>query len=313
MIRSILRLKGLRCSRTARIAVLFAVLGPLAGIAVRAEPQTVRPLQGTLVVKIPRGLLPSQDYWVYVNAQIVSAPPYGSFTKMDREFMRVDEEYWDSTGQAAASVRGRFTYLRPGLRERIFESQSIQLAPGKYVVELVTRAVNVKGFPFGVARLETQVAAGRIEEMEFGIPVGTDETRIVPAIGRPYGLTPDKQLEYLQNDFNRTVLEYEKLPIVAVLNQIQLNLSLTPPIRAKVFANLPDSMGGGRELDVRQLSVIIGDLESDYKFRSIDDARLLSAPAPIPQLQAYLATKIGEYNTRISSFRQIIKALEQVK
>jgi len=325
MIRHLLAWKMSRRPRTARFMTLCAVLGVLAGIFVatsdQVQAQTVRPLQGTLILKVPRGLLPSQDYWLYVNGQIVSAPPYEPFAH-NREFSRIDVgvgyEYWDRDGRAARFEGGRFTYLRPGVREpRVFESHPIQLAPGKYVVELLTRAVN-RSFPFAVARIEAQVAAGKTEEIEFGTPAGTDELMVARASrcstcsfsAHP----PDKTMEFIQNDFNRTVQEYGEIPIVAVLNQVQLNLSVTPPSQSSVFANLPDSMGGGRALDARQVSLIIEGLETNYRFPSIDgNSSLRSAAPPILQVAALISLQINEHNKRIDNFRQIVKALEQAK
>lgn len=307
-----------------KLIALCAVV--LAGIFVatsdQVQAQTARPLLGTLIVKVPRGFLPSQDYWLYVNGQIVAAPPYGPFTKPYREFavFEVDRghEYHDVDGLAVRIEGGRFTYSRPGLpREPVFESHPIQLAPGKYVVELLTRAVN-HSFPFAVARIEVQVAAGKTEEIEFDIPAGTDEMRVARAsrcgICVFSAHSPEKTVEFIQDDFNRAVQKYEESPIVPVLNQVLLNLSVTPPSQPSMFANLPDSMGGGRELNARQMSLIIEDLETDYRFPSIDgNSSLRSAAPPIPQIAAQLALQITEHNKRIDNFRQIVKALEQAK
>jgi hypothetical protein len=320
-------------SRTASFIAFYAALSVLAGIFAatsdQVQAQTARPLQGTLIVNVPRGWLPSQDYWLYVEGQIVSAPPYGPFANFGREFIRSTNSrglaFFDANGIAAESQGNYFTYIRPGLLERVFESQKpIQLAPGKYVVELLTRAVN-KSFPFAVARIEAQISAGKTKEIWFGISADTEEVpALALAFGRCYNCRcgncswvnhpPEETLEYIQNEFNKAVQQYEEDPIVAVLNQVLLNLSVTPSSQRRVFANLPDSMSGGRELDARQVSLIIEDLKMKYEFPSIyENSSLRSAASPIPQLAAHIALKIGEHNTRIVNFRQIVKALEQAK
>lgn len=296
--------------------ILLGFVG--AGDRVQAQGEPAR--TGTLVIKVPRGLLPSDDYWIYVNGELVNRPPYGAFTSLVRDFLHsgpgmgsTTDEFWDASGQAAASDGGRFTYLRPGLREQIFENQpAIQKAPGKYVIELMTRAVN-KPFPFTIARIESQVTAARIVEIEFGIPTGTDELLIAAPRGTPV-LSPEATLQRIHTDLNRTIEQFDALPIVAVLNEMMLTLPVPPSSRPKLFARLPTAMGGGRDLDARQVSLLIKRLWFDHEFVSIaGDFRLQGAASPIPEQAAVIEMRISRHNARIDKFRQIVTSLEQAK
>ncbi|GEM_PF-6107215 len=313
-------------SRTASVVALCAALNVLAGILMvtsdHVQAQTVRPPQGTLVVKVPRGFLPSQEYWLYVNGQIANAPPYTPFAEMDGEFKHVGtmgDEYWDASGRAAASVDGHFIYIRPGLQKHIFQSQEpIRLAPGKYVVELLTRAADRQGFPFAVARTEAEVTVGKTAEVEFGIPPGTNEIKVVRAsrcsVCSSSAHSPEKAMEFIEHDFKRTVQEYGETPIVAVLNEVLSNLSGPPPSQSSVFVNLPDSMGGGRTLDARQMRLIIQDLEINYLFPSIDEnPGLRGAAASVPETAARISSQINEHNKSIYNLREIVKVMEKAK
>lgn len=277
------------------------------------------------MIQVPRGFLPSDDYWVYVNGKMVSAPPHAAFPTLNRDFMHSTggsdaaprDEYWDADGRAAFSEGGRFTFQRAGVRERVFEDLTLtRKGPGKYVVELMTRAA-MKPFPFALQRIEVQLAGGGTQHVELGIPPGTDERWIVQAsrCGTCYISihSPAETLEFIHADLNRTVDAFDKSAIVPVLDETMLNLSVTPSRNPTVSAALPLSMGGGRELDARQIGLILTALENNYAFSTIKNQALLNAEPPMPQLAAALSLRISEHNARIASFQKIITALEQAK
>lgn len=80
-----------------------------------------------------------------------------------------------------------------------------------------------------------------------------------------------------------------------------------------VSAALPLSMGGGRELDARQIGLILTALENSYAFDTIENKALLNAEPPTPQLAAALSLRISTHNARIANFQKIMTALEQAK
>ena len=288
----------------------LSLLNVIGGSDLPAQPtQTSR---ATLIVRTPSGLLPSSEYWLYIDGRIVSAPPRAAFPTLAREFMRTSgsatEEFWDAAGQAAVSRDGVFTHLRAGLRERVFETHPpIQVPARRLVVELVTRAVN-SGFPFAVARIEVTPGAGETREIEFGIPLGTSEERIARAIGRPRSFITEENLKYAQADFDRTVAEFDNLPMVAVLNEAILNAP--DPPATSVFAALPQASGGGRDLDARQIALIIDALVSEYSVTPIGRrTEFANAADSVQQLAAVLDLKIAAHNKRITDFRQILNML----
>jgi hypothetical protein len=308
-----------------RILPFCAVVALVVGVTgVSSRAQTV-PQGGTLVIQVPRGFLPSDDYWVYVNGKMVSAPPHAAFPTLKRDFMQViggsdaapRDEYWDADGRAAFSEGGHFTFQRAGVRERVFEDLPLaQKAPGKYVVELMTRAA-MKPFPFALQRIEAQLASGGTQHVELGIPAGTDETWSAQASRCSACFIsihpPAETLEFIHADLNRTVDAFDKSAIVPVLDETMLNLSVTPGRKPTVSAALPLSMGGGRELDARQIELILTALENNYGFGTIKNKALLNAEPPTPQLAAALSLRISEHNARIASFQKIITALEHAK
>lgn len=328
MILQLFAWKPLLREQTARFIAFCAALSVVTGVCVAIEDQvqaqTVRPLQGTLVMKVPRGLLSvpgcSEDYWLYVNGQIVSAPPRASFepipglTYLERNSISALTEWWDNRGVLAGSEGGRFTYMRPGIRERLFQERSIHLAPGSYIVELLTRAEGRRSFPFAAARMKAQIVAGKTEILEFGVPDDTKDIPYIPfrpAWGNPFGNTQD-QLDHMRDQLDHTVQNYESDPIVPVLNKMLRNLrNLKKSSHPGVFADLPASMGGGRYLDEIQVSRLIKYLEDYYK---LDDGGSLHESAKDNAQQAgELALRMIEHNRNIALFHGIVEALEDAK
>jgi hypothetical protein len=309
-----------------RLSASVALVSSLCGLVCSSmHAQAAKPQSGTLVIKVPRGFLPSDDYWLYVNGKMLSAQPHPAFTTLNREFMHVaagsdaapSDEYWDATGRAAVCEAGRWTFPRAGVRERVFEAVTLAEPPRKYVVELMTRSAN-KPFPFAIARMETDIAAGATQTIELGIPPGTDEAYIVQASRCStcsISIHPPAQtLEFIHGDLNRTVAALDANPIVAALDEMLANLSVTPGRTPTVSATLPLAMGGGRELDARQVSLILTALQNSYGFPDIDqNAKLQSAEPPTPQLAAALSLRIKQHNARIDKFQKIVAALEQAK
>lgn len=309
-----------------KILPFCAIIVLIAGVTngpTRAE--TARAQSGTLVIQVPRGLLPSDDYWVYVNGKMVSAPPRAPFVSLNSEFMHVSagtdaaprDEYRDAAGRVASSAAGRWTFYREGVKERVFDKIVLTgKAPGKYRVELMTRSEN-KPFPFTVAGSEVQ-AGGGSTEIELAIPPGTDEMYIVQALrcsACNVSIHPPAQtLDFIHADLNRTVAAFEANPMVPLLDDILVNLSITPGKHPTISAALPLAMGGGRELDGRQITLILTALTNNYEFSPIDrNTKLQGAEPPTPQLAAALSLRISKHNARIDNYRKIITALEQAK
>jgi hypothetical protein len=126
--------------------------------------------------------------------------------------------------------------------------------------------------------------------------------------------SPEKTMELFERDFQRTVQEYEKSPIVPVLNNMLAQLSVTPPRQPSVFVDLPDSLGDDRTLDARQMRLIIQDLEINYIFPSIHGSPIVRrAAASDPEAASRLAAQIDAHNRRIVDLRQIVEVMEHPK
>ena len=179
-------------------------------------------------------------------------------------------------------------------------------------VELLTRAIAKEGFPFVMTTIKADVVAGKTATLEFGVPPSTSESPGAPRATRAYvDESKQKIMGFVEDDLNDADKRYDEDPIVAPLNRVLLNLSVTPPSQPGVYASLPDSMRGGRELDARQIGSIVDRLESEYSFD--DQGALQRASAANPQLADLIAEQIASHNKRVSRFREIVKALDEVK
>ncbi len=285
-----------------------------------SKGQTAKPILGKLVVQVPAVLLPSDDYWIYVNSQIVRAPAGKSMAQPTATIHVVvgtnesrREEFWDKDGQVAVSAKGKMTYIRSDWKDRVYESKTLKLSPSNYKVELITRCVDSTGLPFVITELKTQVNAGETSTLTFGIPPKTNEILIPQLSPLTYynSFTKKLDLTSIVNDFERTTKNFDADPIVDPLIKVLQNMSTTPPSQPGVYMSLPESLGGGREFDLRQLNIIIDCLESRHAF--YDQGALAKASDADSQLATLVTGQIEQHNKRFKTFRDIVKVLEKFK
>ena len=277
--------------------------------------QTVRPLLGKLVVKVPREILPSEDYWIYVNSQIVSAPPHPPYTPPNGGVISFEEphdvvRFVDTSGFLVSSEDGHLKNMRPGVGDQFFQTQTFQLAPGTYKVELMTRAIQ-KELPFAFATVQQTIEVGKTATLEFGSPKFTNESMFAFAATAAFTGTDHQVLEQVLARLTDVSKRYEQDPVVAPLEKVLNNLSYAPPSRPRTYVDFPESLGGGREIDSRQIGYIVDRLVRDYKFDD-DDAVKRSADAN-PPFANLLTQQMADYNKRVEMFREIAKQLDAVK
>lgn len=300
-------------STLTKLVVLFLCL-----IAFASDTfgQGARPILGKLTVQIPRAFLPSDDYWIYVNSQIVSSPGRKSTIASDGtlhvstgEGNDRREEFFDREGLAARSAQGKMTFIRSDWKGKVFENKTLQLSPASYKVELLTRNVDSEGIPFSIAQIKVDVKAGQTTTIEFGVPTGTRETTRL-AIRANYA-SNGLDLKAVIADFDGTTKALEADPIMPPLMKTLTSMSTSPPSQPGVYVGFPDSLGGGREFELKQLNLIIDQLAGRYSF---DDRGALnkgtSAEASIISL---LRTQIDQHNKRFQTFRDVVKVLEKFK
>lgn len=186
-------------------------------------PPEVRPLVGTLAIHPPDSTAVS-EWWLYVNGQVVAAGGDARQGTMD----------------AGALV--------------------IVVVPGEYEVGVV------------VAR----PAAEDVYPLEWGarrVTVGAgDSVPVAPETAGPVTWTApaDSSLPYLPTGewitwlYARVVRTYNQTrrdPVFAALNDAAARLGASPPATPGVFVDLPEALGGNRELDAAQVRILVDWLE----------------------------------------------------
>lgn len=283
--------------------------------ALSAPAQSVRPLLGKLIVKVPREILPSEDYWIYVNSQIVSAPPHKPYASPNGTVTAIEEpndgvSFFDKDGFLVRSEDGRLVHLRAGVGDGFFEAQTLRLAPGTYKVELMTRAIQEK-LPFAFATVQQTIEAGKTATIEFGFPKFTNESLLAYAASAAFSGTHREVLDSVLSRLTEIRKRYGEDPVVAPLEKVLNNLAYSPPSRPTTYVDFPESMGGGREMDSRQINYIVDRLARDYKF--YDDGAVARASDANPAFANLLTQEIDDYNKQVESCREIAKLLDAVK
>ena len=134
------------------------------------------------------------------------------------------------------------------------------------------------------------------------------------ALAAAAAVPSQKLIADMRSEFEATVKAYNGDAVSTALNQVLQSLLQTPPGKPRIYVNLPESVGGGREFDIQQINLIIDELDAEYKFAPIEaNSPLYTAPAPTPDLAKTLSLQIDKHNKQIDNLRQISRALEQAK
>ena len=278
---------------------------------------TVRPLLGTLTIRVPAGIV-GTDYWVYVNKHIVSAPPHESLPGGTDKFTQVEiptgMEFWDQNGLAAKSQDDRISYVRDDVSGSLFQDVVIKLAPGNYSIELMVKSTRGE-FPFAVtkSKFEIQLEAGDTQTAVLGLP--PDWSTISPAAaalaapGPPTQETATQLQHILQNNTQR----YEQDPIVRALDDVERNFSYTPPLGPTVYVELPEDAGGPRELDAAQIEATINAITAthEYYLDPSERDKWQAAGSNYSAFYDQFTSEVEAYNKSIESLKFIVDKLHQ--
>lgn len=286
------------------------------------DSNTVRPLLGALTIRVPEGII-GDDYWVYVNKHIVRAPSQDSTSDAASDFIRVATpngmKFYDKSGLAAESEQGQFTYLRDGISDTLFQEVVIKLAPGNYVVEMMCKNDQGPEFPFYVtkAQSDVQLNAGDSQTVAFGLPLGwTDSASAAGAAAvAASGPVTAEEATQLQKNFQDWNHRYEQDPLVQALSNVQRNFAFTPPLGPTVYVDLPENVGGPRELDADQIDATIKKIVSSYEFSldATDRGRWQAAGSNFVQFYDQFSGQVDAYNKMVEGLHSIVDKLQQAQ
>ena len=232
---------------------------------------------GIVRVSVPRGLYATDSYWLYLNGNLVSAPPHGPFPSL-KDFgvrMMFSEIGYNEQGDQVIRMDSKFDgfeYLSPRVRPELFEVQTLVVPPGRHEVELVFYP-SCHDDPGWYAKHKTvEVQAGSIADAMFALysPVEWDG-----CVGRALlwysGGTADQYLHAARDALQKARTDYAKdafsRSLAAVKSIVPCNGSR--PRCAVVY--FPDSWGGRRELDAGIYWRLVEDLRFTYMIHKMSE------------------------------------------
>jgi hypothetical protein len=186
---------------------------------------SLRHLTGTVtIVPVSKSQSP-QDYWLYLNGNIV--------------------DKYISNGNASGALK----------------KTDLVLLPGQYKVEVVV--VNGLGFPYSVRKEEIAVSAG--ENKSIKMNVSNEYGGMASLLfSMPESVSWDEWIEALRKNVVAAQDTFRTSAIINTFNRTYYNLANSPPQSKNVYISLPEEYCGAREYDAVQIRKIIAWIKEEY-------------------------------------------------
>jgi hypothetical protein len=275
------------------LLLMASALSPCASAVEGSHNNSSRPAAGTLKVWVPAGMI-GDEYWIYVNGKIVSAPPHNSLDLAGRNYLvmatgllksqskrgdgwqivthqnhvlKMHNADYENLGSFLQSENESGEVLSPP----IFQAVELRLPPGKYNLELAIHSPgNVHGlmggtpnsFPFAITpKIPFGIQPGNTTEFHLAVPDQWSAI-VAPVAAQAHRACPgDDPSPPDRNQLERWLNDYTDDPSVKALGEADLTSKRT------VVLDLPPASGGQREFDGNQI-------------RHITDAILASHDVP---------------------------------
>jgi hypothetical protein len=330
---------GLSAQRCARLQSAFVLLFLLvcsalparAGTAKGGSNNSPRSAVGTLKVWVPAGVI-GDDYWLYVDGKIVSAPPHNSLGRGERNYLvmatgvlksqskrgdgwqivtnqnhvlKMHNAEFENLGSFLQSENESREVLSPPL----FQAVELRLPPGKYNVELaIFSPGNIHGlisgtpssFPFAITpKIPFGIQSAHTTEFHLAVPDEWSEN-VAPIALPEHRVCPDRDPSPPdRNQLERWLKDYTDDPIVMALGEAD---STSQNV---IVLDLPLTRGGKREFDGCQIRYITDAILASHNVP--DHAEIEECRSLFPQYsQAYAG-----YDKAISTI--VTKDIEQFR
>lgn len=261
--------------------------------AQEAEKNQALPDMGTLKLWVPAGVV-GDDYWVYVNGHIVSAPPHGTRKQPDYSLSHVEhglgddnKEGWDLGTydlEEPLYIRDGAFLMSDSLRryidrnidpasgdaKHLFYPVDLYLRAGKYIVEVLylSKPSSVwagfkarDSFPFAISpKYIASFKNDEVAHLRIGVPNdwnGYPETRLKTQACNVFNGRPnvDQIIHGIQSYMADPVVQALRAPDVSIFAQS----------KGIVVLDLPPAYGGAREFEGSQITYIANAILYNYK------------------------------------------------
>lgn len=248
--------------------------------------------KGTLKIWVPSGLV-GDDYWVYLDGHIVSAPPRTKSETINVASSLVGATRWLTFGndETLAIRDGDFTSLlrsyidrnidpATGDAQHLFYPVDLQLPSGKYVIEVAYVSKGHSSFPFAITRkYVANVRIGQRTQAHVGVPNDWTDQETPRATAWACSILPDNvppELRIPTRDHKPNVSgvtqdmeRYLNDPAAQALHA--LNMSVLSRPKGVVVLDFPQAQGGTREFDRSQIRYIAKAILDNYLEPSHED------------------------------------------
>lgn len=332
---SFLQTTGLRNRLGSPVALMrYSILLILFLVLIGIPPQTnaapaPKPASARLTVWVPSGVV-GNNYWIYVNGHIVSAPPHPTSDPGSGNFTAVKTkkgwEVWNQHGLVLRMIhddgwdRDFSPYaLDAESREalHLFQPVELPLSAGKYKIDI---AVLLPGpfykssFPFVIsAGWDVDVEPGKPTQLYLSIPDAWENSSIMPA--SPAAAQSNKACPAdvpsapNRDEVKQKIRAYKDDPIAQALRAANARLSHPKDV---VLVDLPLEQGGPREFDGAQILAMVAAISEQYDLPSENDIQDCQRQYPqFSKSYSMYGDLIRFVDDELESFRKLAASLKQ--
>ncbi|MGH9571517.1 MAG: hypothetical protein ACRD4F_17880 [Candidatus Angelobacter sp.] len=308
--------------------ILFLVLTGIPRQTNAAPTYAPKPASGRLTVWVPSGVV-GDNYWIYVDGHVVSAPPHNPADPGAGNFTAVKtKKGWEIWNQHGLILRMIHDYgwdrdfspytLDAESREtlHLFQPVELSLSAGKHEIDiaiLLPGPFYKSSFPFVVsAGWKVDVGPAKPTQLYLSIPdVWEDGSSVPPALPAeshracPGGVPSPPNGDQVK----QKIRAYRDDPIASALRAANARLSHPKGV---VLIDLPLEQGGPREFDGTQISSIVAAISDHNDFPSQSDIQ--DCQRLYPQFSKSYATYgdlIRFVDNELDSFRKLAASLKQ--
>ena len=283
-----------------------------------ALPKVSPPAPRVLDLFVPDGMV-GDDYWIYLNGHIVSAPPRANANPINHDIVIVSLEHhgWELWNSHGLVLRMRDENYDNHLMEyfghhvdikndtlHLFQMIELPLTFDKNTVEVAFSSPGSRTtFPFTITR-----------KYVFDVDPGVSPTRVFVAVPDAWPSTPElpgaaAAIRSGPPDID-TLTKLQKAylqdPMVPKLRAIEMRASRLSEPNGVVVLELPENQGGTREFDAAQIRLIAMETLARHHFPSHNDV------AEASRLSPQFAGQYAEYDKIISTVDQDMNFLRKL-
>ncbi len=286
---------------------------------------------GTLKIFVPVGIV-GDDYWIYLNGHLVSAPPHGTPEGLGHEFTQVQLhkggitgppngwEIWGAQGRYLGMINESFygldEFLNSGRSavQQLFQPAVLKLDAADYTVEVMMLSGQTHyragdgSFPFVLTRkYYITVSGSATAQIYVALPDNYVAGGVVPLAMTNLACPSDLAGSLKRPDLDRLYRTWEEIrtdPMVQALLRAQATQGSQP--QDVVMLELPSSLGGPREFDHNQIGDIVNLVLFNHPLPTHSDVAECKDKAP--QFRRSYETYDGEVtdiDQRLDAFRRL--------